>query len=310
MHEREAEFFLKEGLVCNGVIAEGGFGIVFNVYSLQYQTYFALKKIPEQRFNEAEIECMKRLDHPNACNLYNYYRFNGFVYMLLEYCPSDLYNLMKLHESLEDDLLKKYCYEILVSIKACHDQNIAHSDIKPSNFLLDKYGRLKICDFGLAAMYEDENMRSKTFKGTMLFMAPEVLNKREYNPIKADIWSIGVAFYFLASNSYPFDAKDKQTLLYLLNSGIYHTHSIDNSHLRQVIEKCLKMNPNERATIDELLKMPYFDSMNKKSLAFTSRARATQSTRALIVLPNSVINRQKRIQRNTSLPCTSRRLVL
>lgn len=309
MHERESEFFMKEGLICNGIIAEGGFGVVYNVYSIKYQTYFALKKIPEQRFNEAEIECMKHIDHPNTCNLYNYYRFNGFVYMLLEHCNKDLYNVIKTEGELDEEILQKYCYEILMAIKACHDKNIAHSDIKPSNFLVDKYGRLKVCDFGLASFFGEENSLSQSFKGTILFMAPEVLNKKEYNPIKADIWSIGVTFFFMATNSYPFDAKDKVTLMALMNSGIYHTHDIKNRNLRRVIEACLRLNPEQRASIEELLKMPYFDSYRRNCFKLATNTKASQSVRHLIVTPSVLMTKARRIVRNTTMP-TSRKLVM
>ena len=93
------------------------------MFSIQYQTYFALKKIPEQRFNQAEIDCLTNLDHPNTINLYNCYKFDSYVYMLMEYCPNDLQTLLKDDIEIDEEVMRKYCHDILVAIKACHDHN-------------------------------------------------------------------------------------------------------------------------------------------------------------------------------------------
>lgn len=259
MNEKETQFFEHEGLVYQRTIASGAYGVLYLVFSNRYQTFFALKKVPEQEFNQAEIDCLKSLDQCNIVNLYKYYHFDDYVYLLMEFCPNDLASILKQNEGLAEDQLLKYAHDILIAIKACHDLNIAHNDIKPSNFLVDKYGRIKMCDFGLSRMY-DENCMSSSYKGTMLFMAPELFKKTPYNPMKADIWSIGVTLFFLATNTYPFFAQDRQVFLKTLNTGSFPSFLVHNKHLRMIVNACLQVNPDDRPTIDELLAMPYFES--------------------------------------------------
>ncbi|EAX99777.1 protein kinase, putative [Trichomonas vaginalis G3] len=174
----------------------------------------------------------------------------------MEFCPSDLSELIRDHD-LSDYQLQKYCCDILKAIKACHDQHIAHNDIKLSNFLIDRYGRLKCCDFGLSAVYDSSN-QNLNFRGTMLYMAPEIFNRGKYNPLKADIWSIGVTFFIMATHFYPFFAMEKENFIQIVKTGNYPMHEIKNLNLRKVIIACLQLNPDCRPTVDELLGYDFF----------------------------------------------------
>ncbi|EAY05873.1 CAMK family protein kinase [Trichomonas vaginalis G3] len=259
MEQKEIDFLKTQNITVKQSIAKGGFDEVFLVYSSQYKSDFALKKIQTKRFNRAEVECLKAIDHVNIMNLYKYFYFDGCVYLLTEYCPFDLYHLLKEKGSLSEDLLQKYCLQIVSSIKACHDHNIAHNDIKPSNFLLDKYGRIKACDFGISTIFKSEPTSSSS-KGTLLFMAPEMLAEKKHNPLKADIWALGVTLFYLATRTYPFLASDSKLLLKVINDGGVPLKAVSNPLLRNVIARCLEYDPNTRADVNELLEMPYFNS--------------------------------------------------
>lgn len=175
----------------------------------------------------------------------------------MEYCPWDLSRYIKKNRCVEDKYMAKYCYEILKAIKACHDLNIAHSDIKPSNLLIDNYGRIKVCDFGLSSYQNDQSSKSD-YKGTLLFLPPEAFKGKPYNLLKADVWAIGATFYFMATGNYPFNATSYLNYVRMINSGEIPTEKISDIYLRDVIEHCLVIEPEYRATVDELLELPYF----------------------------------------------------
>ncbi|EAY00930.1 CAMK family protein kinase [Trichomonas vaginalis G3] len=265
MDEKEKVFFSNQGLEFKNIIAEGGFGVIYLMYSEQYHSNFAMKKIPKERYNQEEYEIMASIDHPNTINLYKTYQFDNKIYMLMEYCPNDLSNFLKGNPNLDSQQIKKYCYEVLIAIKACHDRNIAHSDIKPSNFLIDSYGRLKVCDFGLSRVY-DGSLTNDMYKGTLYFMAPELLKKRHYNPLKADIWTIGVTFFYIATRRYPFYSSNPEILNNVIEAGVYSSFKVRNLELRQIISRCLDVLPEKRPTVDELLAHPYFSSLNARKL--------------------------------------------
>lgn len=260
-YQSEYELFNERKITIEKEIAKGGFGDVYLVNSAKYNTKFAMKKVPARRFCQSEIDRMKSIDHVNMINLYSYYYVGDYVYLFMEYCPQDLHHLLKNSEGLSKDQMLKYIHDILVSINACHEKNIAHNDIKPSNFLIDNYGRIKVCDFGLSQLCEDHELSSNC-KGTTLFMAPEVLKKEQHNPLKADIWSLGVTFYYMATANFPFIASCGDLLLKVINNANYPILMVRNKLLRQIIARCLSVNPDERPTISEILEMPYFSNYN------------------------------------------------
>lgn len=260
MQEKEQRFFKTLGITYLSFIGRGSYGEVYLVFHENYKCNFVMKKVAMCHFNESEIQCLKQLDDSNIVNLYDFYKFENNVNMLLEYCPNDLDKLMREVKELNPDLLMRYCYEVLSGIKACHSRNIAHCDIKPSNFLIDKYGRIKITDFGLSTIYS-QNPMSSSFKGTKMFMAPEMFMKKPFNPMAADIWAVGVTLYYLASYQYPFFALDVKQLAESIKCGMYPDNVIADNHLRTLIRRCLQVDPNHRATIDELLASPYFYNM-------------------------------------------------
>lgn len=211
MNQELTDFFLSKNLVVNSVISHGSFGEVFQVFSTQYKTVFALKKIPLNKFNQDEVECVKAIDDSRIVSLYDYYIYEGNAYMLMEFCPNDLEKLVQNSCKFNEYELQKLTYDVVMAIKSCHDRNIAHCDIKPANFMFDIYGRLKIGDFGFS-VFCDPSKTIKNYKGTKLFMSPEVINKQSHDPFIADIWSLGVTLYYIATSSLPFYSRDSVSL--------------------------------------------------------------------------------------------------
>lgn len=82
-----------------------------------------------------------------------------------------------------------------------------HRDIKPSNLLLTANGEVKVCDFGLAARYDANDLYYKRC-GTMYYLAPEVVAHRGWTP-KADMWALGATIYMLLAGKRLFEGKTK-----------------------------------------------------------------------------------------------------
>ena len=292
MDEIDFEFLSANDLVFISIIAKGGYGIVYKVHSNRYNDDFALKRVPEARFKENEVECMKIIQSPHIVNLYNYYHFKNNVYLLMEYCPMCLAQLlMRYGGQMPYDDLIKYSREILLAIKSCHDIKMAHSDIKPSNFLIDKYGRVKVCDFGLSSVWTD-NATSSHFKGSFLFMAPELFNHCPFDPFKTDVWALGVTFYFMATHEYPFDSQvSKADLVQLIRQGFFNSDNIEDTEYRYLIVRMLEHDPNKRPSVDEILNMPMFQlDLMPKQLTISSRISKAAST-GLIHLKSFKVNR-------------------
>jgi serine/threonine protein kinase len=96
-----------------------------------------------------------------------------------------------------------------------HFNGVVHRDLKPQNILLDSSGFVKIVDFGTSD-FICADTRTSTCAGTYYFMAPEVIalsKGQTYDPIAADIWSLGVTMFSLAFLQVPFQGKTLQELV-------------------------------------------------------------------------------------------------
>lgn len=282
MNSGEIEFFQLQGIQYIETIGRGCFGIIFHVYSSQYNTTFALKRIPMNAFNEAEVECLNRVDSPRMVRLYKVFKFNDNIYLLMEFCKTDFLKLGK-HKIINSKLFV-YIHEIFQAVKVCHIMNIAHNDIKPSNFLLDQYGHVKICDFGLSKIYT-ENPSSLDKKGSKYYMAPEMFGDKEYNPIESDIWALGVTIYFITTSKHPFEADNEHDLIERIKSGVYADDIIINPDLKSLIASCLRLDPKQRPNIEDLLNAPYFkngkaDGLHKANTL--GRCRRISQTHGII----------------------------
>ena len=216
--ELDISFLESHGLQFIDMAGKGGYGCIFLVYSTKYNQNFALKKVKAKYFRQSEIDCMRMLDNSSIVPLYDYYFFNEFVYLLMEFCPSSLDRELKNKGPFIGDELIKTAYGMLKAIKSCHENKVAHNDIKPSNFLIDAYGRIKVCDFGLSSFIQDD-LLSSLYAGSKAFLAPEVISKKPFDSFKADIWALGVSLYILATSHLPWSMKSEKHMIASITTG-------------------------------------------------------------------------------------------
>ena len=284
----DEEFFEENGFVFQKYIGRGAYGYIFLVYSEKYQENFVIKRVKQTSFNQSEIDCMQEINHPNIVNLYQYYFYQGFVYLLMEYCPSSVDQELFKNKDFVARNFQKLVTEMALSIKSCHDHHISHQDIKPSNFLIDKYKRIKLCDFGLSALHKDNNNVSSNYVGSIIFTAPEVLMKHPYDSYKADIWSFGVTLYLMATGTYPWEVSSNEAAIQSILKGVTQFDIIMDEKTRNVIKSCLQVDPNLRPTIDDLLAMPFFQRPTFFKNVSTGKINKRQSLSSQIMFQNSL----------------------
>lgn len=137
------------------------------------------------------------------------------IYIVMDYLQGGtLSELLDESESgLPLERVRIYFRGLLSAIHYCHEvKNIAHRDIKPENIMLDKYGEVYLCDFGVSEFFKSSNdLLSGGTKGTYLFMAPEMVNPDKNKQIirgrQGDIWAAGVTLFNLLTGKYPFKGR-------------------------------------------------------------------------------------------------------
>lgn len=270
MHEAGYTFIEK--------IGQGGFA---DVYTVQWNKYpniiFAAKIFHLDGHSERaicssylkEIKALKMLDHPNIIQVYNYTQIGDHYLLLFEYCPNgSLYDVVSHHGPMNEATFIPYAKQCLEGLKACHEQNLCHRDIKPGNILFDEYFRIKICDFGLALPHV-EGQRIKKFNGSFAYLAPEILRKYSYDPKKADIWALGVTFVYILTGRLPWDTRSSEAVANSILSKdpiIPNNISLQMSHM---LEKMLCKNPKFRPGATELLQYPFFKPRNQGTVSFS-----------------------------------------
>lgn len=136
---------------------------------------------------------------------------------------------------------------------------ILHRDIKPDNVFLDKFNTVKLGDFGLAKILDQEHFMTNTYVGTPYYMSPEVLNDQPFTP-QSDVWSLGCVIYELCAKHPPFQAKTHMQLSQKIREGTYPPlHGNYSQTLAKTIAACLNQNSRLRPTTAALL---HLDAMN------------------------------------------------
>jgi predicted Ser/Thr protein kinase len=197
-------------------LGQGGMGVVYKARQRQLDRIVAVKLLPpsvgeEPAFAERfarEAQALARLNHPNIVQVHDFGRTEEYFYFVMEYVDGvNLRALIRDHK-LDPEAALKIVPQICEALQFAHDEGIVHRDIKPENILVDKKGRVKIADFGLAKLLgraADDLSLTGTgqLMGTLGYMAPEQLQQAHKVDHRADIYSLGVVFYEMLTGQLP-----------------------------------------------------------------------------------------------------------
>ena len=276
------------------LIGKGGFANCYLVYSHQYDHNFACKILTVQEDAQRmtkdtftnEFTALTRTIHSYIIKIYNTFSTINYetrtrkIYLILEYCDQgDLENYILTKGPITNEQKLLECILMMLeSLRFLETNNIAHNDIKPSNFLIDQYNRIKLTDFGLSKIIDEKSSISTDFIGSVPFLAPEIVTKKPYNPLKSDVWSFGVTVFFIATGKYPFNYQTLKILKESQSNGVVTFPSTMSSKIRSIIVKCLQNHPGNRASFSEL-----YDIVKK----------AVEVNPKPMTLQNNLINIQK-----------------
>jgi serine/threonine protein kinase len=211
---------LFPGLEMMEVVGHGGMGTIYKARQPQLDRVVALKILsPElgrdpafaERFSR-EAQALAKLNHSNIVNIFDFGQTGGYYYFLMEYVDGvNLHTLIQ-QKAINAEEAQRIVIEICHALQYAHEEGIVHRDIKPSNILLDKKGRVKIADFGLARLTVKSSKdtsagggQTSMVMGTPRYMAPEQVEKPWKVDRRADIYALGVLFYEMLTGQLPAD---------------------------------------------------------------------------------------------------------
>ncbi|XP_008843989.2 sperm motility kinase-like, partial [Nannospalax galili] len=142
--------------------------------------------------------------------------------------------------------------QMACAVNYCHDNGIAHRDIKLENILLDDKGHIKQCDFGLAVKVT-AGQKFMGYYGTPAYCAPELFTAQAYDVLASDIWSMGVVLYVLLTDTFPFDADTfSQMKRKMLNPKLSIPCKLC-THIINLIGQLFTVDFRQRPTIHDIM---------------------------------------------------------
>ncbi|HKN61631.1 MAG TPA: protein kinase [Candidatus Acidoferrales bacterium] len=239
------------------LLGKGGMGEVYRAEDLRLTQTVALKFLPDTmtrdegaraRFHQ-EVRLAREIAHPNICRVFDIGEVDGRLFLSMEYVDGeDLSSLLRrigqLPQSKGLDIARQMC----AGLAAAHEHGVLHRDLKPGNIMLDGRGRVRITDFGLAAL--GENLAGEELRaGTPAYMAPEQLAGTEVTA-RSDIYSLGLVLYEIFTGKKAFEAA---TLPELMRLREHSTPTSISAIVRdidplveRVIIRCLEKDPAKR----------------------------------------------------------------
>ena len=250
-------------------LGAGSFGHVYLVTHKATKVQYAIKaidkrnksNIEEKPYFRREVEVMYKIHHPNVVKLYGHFEDNNYCYFIMEYISKgNVYNLISQDKKkrINAQIVASLIKDVISAVYFLHNMNppIIHRDIKPENVLLAEGMIAKLTDFGWSNYMQEEEQR-KTVCGTPIYLAPEIIKEQGHDE-HVDIWCIGVLLFELMTGNVPFQGNDLETLQNnILKLKISWPRDI-NTDVKNLIMKILKLDPNSRLPLSDMLQHPFF----------------------------------------------------
>ncbi|TMW60188.1 hypothetical protein Poli38472_000230 [Pythium oligandrum] len=237
-----------------------------------------------------EIEVMTQLcaagGHPNVINMHDYYvaGSNNTLHVVLDYCeggdllescmPAKSPVAINQSARIDQDTAMGYLRDVVSGLGFLHKNGIAHRDLSLENILLHN-GRAVIADFGLCAQQEpnEKSFRRSEIVGKHYYMAPEIVAEADYDPKKADIWSVGISFFILLTSSPPFEMASTKDpgFRYVAKNGLkavfkaWDLGETISGATQDLLERMTAIDPQRRPSIEEILDHPAIAEISRPS---------------------------------------------
>jgi hypothetical protein len=233
-----------------------------------------------------EAQILRNINHPHIVKIYDFIDDvdNGRLYIVMELLPAGTIDQLPDLES------KRRAFgELVTAVEHLHLLHLAHRDIKPANVLLDDSGHVRLCDFGVAVHAPPGAAIPTSFEGTPAIFAPEIFEQSEYDPLKADIWSLGVTLYMLAFEHCPFDGVNMMELHRVVVACRPEFPEDANPALKDLLCGLLQADPDARLTFPDIWAHPWMNGVKPSMIALLVRVRDICSVTCRVTQERAIV---------------------
>ena len=215
-----------------------------------------------------EIKIQSKICHPNIVKILYANESEKYFDIVLEYAnKGNLFYYIKDNEYLSESQSFKIFIQIVNAIYFLHKNNFIHRDIKPENILLFDKNIAKLCDFGWCVEFKDEPRN--TFCGTTEYMAPEMLNEKNYGK-EIDIWSLGILLYEMLHGHSPFkpdkaNFNDKDVIKNIIyQKNIKYKSSLSKECI-ELMTHLIDKNIKRRYSLEDIINSKFVKKFEKST---------------------------------------------
>ena len=245
------------------ILGSGSYGQVYLCKNILNNKYYAIKHMDKSRLKKSlktlsgiytEIDLQSRISHPNIVQLLYVNESKTKFDLVMEYASKgSLFDFIRKNRRLSEELSFSIFIQVVNAVYFLHRNDLIHRDIKPENLLLFNNNLVKLCDFGWCVSLNGG--QRGTFCGTTEYMAPEMVNKKEYSK-EIDIWRLGVLLYEIVHGHSPFIPKkvtfnEKEVMENIKIHNLKFDSKISNE-CRELICHLLDENRHKRYKIEDI----------------------------------------------------------
>jgi len=283
-------------------IGAGGMGEVYLAEDTKLNRRVALKFLSAQygedqglkaRFKR-EAQAAASLNHPNVITIHEVAEHESRPFIAMEYVEGRSLKDLMVAQRLPIGKVIDFAMQICEGLVEAHQSEIVHRDVKPQNIMVDKDGRIRVCDFGLARVKREVMLtQAGTTVGTVVYMSPEQARGDDVD-CRTDIWALGVVLYEMLAGKLPFGGEHDQAVIYSILNAEPRPLTGLPVELEQVVNRALAKNPDERyQTVSEVL-----EDLRLIKEGFGSRMTSTlvtmaQTSPSIAVLPFANLSADK-----------------
>ncbi|KAM4710562.1 testis-specific serine/threonine-protein kinase 6 [Discoglossus pictus] len=244
------------GYKVGSTIGEGTYSKVKVATSKKYKGKVAIKVLDRRRappdfvskFLPRELAILRGIRHPHVVHVFEFIEVNnGLQFIVMELCSTDLLQLVQRSGRVAAPQARRLFGQIVSALRYLHEHHVVHRDLKCENVLLTEDHRVKLTDFGFGRKSLGPTDLCTTYCGSAAYAPPEVLLGIPYDPMKYDIWSLGVVLYVMVTGFMPFDDSNISKLPKIQQKGVVYPDSVPvEEKCCQLIKDLLHFNPPGR----------------------------------------------------------------
>ncbi|MGH2498341.1 MAG: serine/threonine protein kinase [Ktedonobacteraceae bacterium] len=237
------------GYLLEEEIGRGSMGMVYRGKQIALGREVAIKVLPRGLAKDAsyvarfirEAQIIAGLNHPNIVQIFDAGQQGGFLYFVMEFVQGPtIGSLLQIDTMMPQHLAAEYAAQIADALDSAYkERNVIHRDIKPENLMLDRWGKIKVMDFGLARAPGHQQITvAKTLVGSIYYASPEQVWGQTLDN-RSDIYALGVVLYEMVTGQRPFTGRTLPELTTAIVSGLLRHPTALNAELSPELEQII-----------------------------------------------------------------------